>query len=51
MKSLKKEDFSPLRRQDRQVFLWAFSVLGVLSVLAVPFFNRRSHIHAFLTAL
>jgi hypothetical protein len=37
MRSLKKEDFSPPRRKDRQDFLWTFSVLGVLSVLAVPF--------------
>jgi hypothetical protein len=37
-----KEDFSPQRRKDRKDFLWAFSVLGVLSVLAVPFFSRLS---------
>jgi hypothetical protein len=36
---LKKEDFSPQRRKDHKGFLWAFSVLGVLSVLAVPFFS------------
>jgi hypothetical protein len=37
MTLLKKEDFSPQRRKDHKGFLWAFSVLGVLSVLAVPF--------------
>jgi hypothetical protein len=37
MVSLKKEDFSPPRRKDRQDFLWSSSVLGALSALAVPF--------------
>jgi hypothetical protein len=36
---LKKEDFSPQRRKDHKGFPWAFSGLGVLSVLAVPFFS------------
>jgi hypothetical protein len=33
MSSLKKEDFSPLRRKDRKDFLWTSSVLSVLAVL------------------
>jgi hypothetical protein len=36
---LKKAGFSPQRRKDHKDFLWTFSVLGVLSVLAVPFFS------------
>jgi hypothetical protein len=34
---LKKAGFSPQRRKDHKGFLWTFSVLGVLSVLAVLF--------------
>jgi hypothetical protein len=39
MTLLKKEGFSPQRRKDHKGLLWVFSVLGVLSVLAVPFFS------------
>jgi hypothetical protein len=47
MTLLKKEDFSPQRRKDHKGFLWAFSVLGVLSVLAVPFFSGLTNWHEF----
>jgi len=40
MTLLKKEDFSPQRRKEHKDFLWSSSVLGVLSVLAVPFFSE-----------
>jgi hypothetical protein len=43
MNSLKKEDFSPQRRKDHKDFLWDHSVLGVLSVLAVPFFSELTN--------